>query len=46
MLDACTVEPFGHVSMGAYIGAGAKVESHAIVAAGAKVAEGTVVPSG
>jgi gamma-carbonic anhydrase len=45
-LDACTLENFSCVMMGASIGRGATVESFAVVAAGAVVAEGTTVPSG
>ena len=45
-LDACTLENFSYVAMGATIGRGATVESFAVVAAGAVVPEGTTVPSG
>ena len=45
-LDACTLESFSYVGMGATIGRGATVESFAVVASGANVLEGTTVPSG
>lgn len=45
-LDACTLENFSYVSMGATIGRGATVESFAVVAAGAVVPEGATVLSG
>ena len=45
-LDACHLESFSYVAMGASIGRGAVVESFAVVAAGANVPEGTTVPSG
>ena len=46
VLDACTIEPFGYVGMGASVGKGATVESFSVVAAGAQVAENATVPSG
>ena len=36
-LDACILESFSHVAMGATVGRGATVESFAVVAAGADV---------
>ena len=45
-LDACKLESFAHVSMGATVSRGATVESFAVVAAGAYVGPGEVVPSG
>ena len=45
-LDACELESFAYVGMGASVGRGAVVESFAVVAAGANVPEGTTVPSG
>lgn len=45
-LDACVLESFSHVAMGATIGRGATVESFAVVAAGACVPDGETVPSG
>ena len=45
-LDACQLESFSYVGMGASIGRGSVVESFAVVAAGAKVPEGVTVPSG
>lgn len=45
-LDACHLESFSYVGMGASIGRGAVVESFAVVAAGAHVPEGATVPSG
>jgi len=45
-LDACTLESFSYVGMGASVGRGAVIESFAVVAAGAVVEDGTVVPSG
>lgn len=45
-LDACHLESFSYVAMGATIGRGATVESFAVVAAGASVPEGATVPSG
>ena len=45
-LDACSLDSFSYVGMGASIGKGAVVESYAVVAAGAQVPEGTTVPSG
>ena len=45
-LDACTLESFSHVGMGATVGRGSVVESFAVVAAGAVVPEDTIVPSG
>jgi len=46
VLDACTLESFAYVGMGAHVGKGATVESFAVVAAGAQVPEGASVPSG
>lgn len=45
-LDACELESFAYVGMGASVGRGAVVESFGVVAAGANVEEGTTVPSG
>ena len=45
-LDACTLESFSYVGMGASVGKGATIESFAVVASGARVADGAVVPSG
>lgn len=45
-LDACTVESFAMVGMGASIGHSAIVESFGVVAAGAVVPDGAVVHSG
>lgn len=45
-LDACELESFAYVGMGASVGRGSVVESFGIVAAGANVPEGTTVPSG
>lgn len=45
-LDACTLESFAHVAMGATVGRGSTVESFSVVAAGADVEPGTTVPSG
>ena len=45
-LDACELESFSYVGMGASVGKGCVVESFAVVAAGAKVPDGTRVPSG
>lgn len=45
-LDACTLDDFSFVGMGATIGRGVVVEPYAVVAAGSVVPEGTVVPSG
>lgn len=45
-LDACTLESFAVVGMGATVGRGATVESFGVVAAGATVPEGARVPSG
>lgn len=45
-LDACNLESFSHVAMGACIGRKATVESFAVVAAGACVEAGATVPSG
>ena len=45
-LDACTLENFSCVMMGASIHRGATVESFGVVAAGAVVPEGVTVPSG
>ena len=44
-LDACKLESFSHVAMGATVGRGAVVESFAVVAAGAYVNPGEVVQS-
>ena len=46
ILDACTLESFSYVGMGASVGKGAVIESFAVVASGAQIAEGAVVPSG
>jgi carbonic anhydrase/acetyltransferase-like protein (isoleucine patch superfamily) len=46
VLDACTLESFAYVGMGAHVGKGAVVESFAVVAAGAHVPAGATVPSG
>lgn len=46
VLDACTLESFSYVGMGASIGKGSTVESFAVVASGAQVGEGVTVPSG
>lgn len=45
-IDACTLESFSFVAMGATVGRGSIVESFAVVAAGAHIPEGTIVPSG
>jgi len=45
-LEACQLESFSYVGMGASVGKGSIVESFAVVAAGADVLEGTTVPSG
>ena len=45
-LDACELESFAYVGMGASVGRGSTVESFAVVAAGANVPENTTVPSG
>jgi carbonic anhydrase/acetyltransferase-like protein (isoleucine patch superfamily) len=45
-LDACELESFAYVGMGASVGKGSIVESFAVVAAGANVPENTTVPSG
>jgi len=45
-LDACTLESFAYVGMGASVGKGATVESFAVVASGAQVLDGATVPSG
>jgi len=45
-LDACELESFAYVGMGASVGRGATVESFGVVAAGAHVGEGTTVPAG
>jgi carbonic anhydrase/acetyltransferase-like protein (isoleucine patch superfamily) len=45
-LDACTLESFSMIGMGASVGRGVVVESFAVVASGAKVPDGTVIPSG
>ena len=46
ILDACTLESFSYVGMGASVGKGAVVESFGAVASGAQIPEGAVVPSG
>jgi carbonic anhydrase/acetyltransferase-like protein (isoleucine patch superfamily) len=46
VLDACTLESFSYVGMGASVGKGATVESFAVIAAGAQLPEGATVPSG
>lgn len=45
-LDACTLENFAYVGMGATVHRGAKVESFGVLSAGAVLNEGEVVPSG
>lgn len=45
-LDACTLESFSYIGMGATVGRGSTVESFAVVASGAVVPEGATVPSG
>ena len=45
-LEACELESFSYVGMGASVGKGSIVESFAVVAAGANVPAGTTVPSG
>jgi len=45
-LDACTLDHFAYIGMGATIHRDAIVEPYAMVAAGAVIPEGTVVPSG
>jgi len=45
-LDACTLENFSCVMMGASVGRGTTIESFAVVAAGAVVPEGVTVHSG
>jgi carbonic anhydrase/acetyltransferase-like protein (isoleucine patch superfamily) len=45
-LDACTLESFSYVGMGASVGKGCVVESFAVVAAGAVLPDNTTVPSG
>lgn len=45
-LDACTLDDFSFVGMGATIGRDVVVEPYAVVAAGSVVPAGTVVPSG
>lgn len=45
-LDACELESFAYVGMGASVGRGAVVESFAVLAAGAQLADGDCVPSG
>jgi carbonic anhydrase/acetyltransferase-like protein (isoleucine patch superfamily) len=45
-LDACTLEDFAYIGMGATLHKNVTVESYGIVAAGSVVSEGTVVPSG
>ena len=45
-LDACTVESFAYVGMGASVSRSAIVESFSVVAAGAVVPQGAVIHSG
>ncbi len=45
-LDACTLESFSYVGMGATVSSGATVESFGVVASGANIPEGATVPSG
>jgi len=45
-LDACTLENFAVVGMGASVHRGGKVESFGVLSAGAVLQEGDVVPSG
>jgi len=45
-LDACTLEDFSFVGMGATVQRGATVESFAVVSAGSVVPAGETVPSG
>ena len=45
-LDACNLESFSYIGMGASVGKGATIESFAVVASGAQIPEGAVVPSG
>lgn len=45
-IDACTLDDYWYIGMGATIHKGAYVEPYAVVAAGAVVQEGAVVPSG
>ncbi len=46
VLDACILEPFSYVGMGATVARGATIESFSVVAAGAQIPEGVTVPSG
>ena len=46
MLQACKVEGFSMIGMGAVVGEGSVVEEHSIVGPGSVVAPGTLVPSG
>lgn len=46
VLDACTLESFSYVGMGAHVGKGTTIESFAVVASGAIVPDNTTVPSG
>ena len=46
VLDACTLESFSYVGMGAHVAKGVTVESFAVVASGAYIPEGSTVPSG
>jgi carbonic anhydrase/acetyltransferase-like protein (isoleucine patch superfamily) len=45
-LDACTLENFSYIGMGATVGRNAKVESYGVVAAGAVVGDNITVPAG
>ena len=45
-LDACTLENFAFVGMGASVHRGAKVESFGVLSAGGVLEEGNTVPSG
>ena len=45
-IDACTLDDFSYVGMGATVNKGVTVEPYAVVAAGAVIPEGTTVPSG
>lgn len=45
-IDACELESFAYVGMGASVGKGATVESFGVLAAGAQLAADETVPSG
>jgi carbonic anhydrase/acetyltransferase-like protein (isoleucine patch superfamily) len=45
-LDACHLESFSYIGMGAYVGKGCVVESFGVLAAGARLENGARVPSG